>query len=99
MPGHRAQAHHGGPDTPSHGRSQEDALAPGLATAMGDAGEGALSLLEYRYVHGVERPHGLSVGSPTGEDQTGVPVTEYLDNLYAEYEGLLGTRRDRGASR
>jgi hypothetical protein len=30
-----------------------------LELALGDAGEGALSVLEYRYVRYVERPHGL----------------------------------------
>src|SRR5215470_9926649 len=30
-----------------------------LAVALDDVGDGALSLLEYRYVHRVERPHGL----------------------------------------
>ena len=40
-----------------------------LIVALGDAGEGALSLLEYRYVHRVERPHGLARRSPTGANQ------------------------------
>ena len=30
-----------------------------LTLALGDAGDGVLSVLEYRYVHRVERPHGL----------------------------------------
>jgi len=55
-----------------------------LAAALGDADNGALSVLEYRYVHRVELPHGLPVArrqarirQPTGN--------RYLDNLYEEY--------------
>jgi hypothetical protein len=66
-----------------------------LEAALGDVGDGALSLLEYRYVHGVERPHGL----PTARRQ--VPVTlggtrRYLDNLYQDY--LLGVELDGAAA-
>jgi very-short-patch-repair endonuclease len=53
-----------------------------LTVALGDAG--ALSVLEYRYTHRVERPHGLPaarrqarVRQPTGN--------RYLDNLYEDY--------------
>jgi hypothetical protein len=55
-----------------------------LVTAIGDAGEGALSLLEYRYVHGVERSHGL----PSARRQARIRQrtgNKYLDNLYEEY--------------
>ena len=55
-----------------------------ISVALGDADEGALSLLEYRYVHRVERPHGLPaavrqarIGQRTGN--------RYLDNLYENY--------------
>jgi len=55
-----------------------------LVMALGDVSEGALSLLEYRYVHRVERPHGIPsarrqvrIGRRTGN--------RYLDNLYEEY--------------
>ena len=52
-----------------------------LEAALSDVADGAFSLLEYRYVHGVERPHGL----PAARRQA--PVTlggsrRYLDNLY-----------------
>jgi hypothetical protein len=52
--------------------------------ALGDAGHGALSLLELRYVRGVERPHGL----PAAKRQARVRQltgTRYLDNLYEDY--------------
>ena len=52
-----------------------------LELALGD---GALSLLEYRYVRYVERPHGL----PTAERQARVRQrtgNRYLDNLYEDY--------------
>ena len=52
--------------------------------ALGDAGEGALSLLEYRYAHRVERPHGLPAARRQARirHRTG---NRYLDNLYEEY--------------
>ena len=55
-----------------------------LAMALGDVADGVHSPLEHRYVHGVERPHGL----PVAKRQ--VPVTaghgrRYLDNLYRDY--------------
>lgn len=55
-----------------------------LQLALGDIADGVHSPLEYRYVHGVERPHGL----PAARRQ--VPVTvggrrRYLDNLYRDY--------------
>jgi hypothetical protein len=55
-----------------------------LVLALGSADEGALSLLEYRYVHGVERPHGLPVARRQARirERTG---HRYLDNLYEEY--------------
>ena len=55
-----------------------------LLVALGDVGEGALSLLEYRYVHRVERPHGLPAARRQARirQRTG---NEYLDNLYQEY--------------
>src|SRR6266536_1786465 len=58
-----------------------------LQAALTDVASGVLSPLEYRYVHGVERPHGL----PAARRQ--VPLTlgrqrRYLDNLYQDY--LLG---------
>jgi hypothetical protein len=55
-----------------------------LLVALGDVGEGALSLLEYRYVRRVERPHGL----PAARRQTRIRQrtgNKYLDNLYEDY--------------
>jgi hypothetical protein len=55
-----------------------------VAAALGDAGDGALSVLEYRYVRGVERPHGLPVARRQARirQRTG---NRYLDNLYEAY--------------
>jgi hypothetical protein len=55
-----------------------------LAAALVDAGDGALSLLEYRYVHRVERPHGLPAACRQARirQRTG---HRYLDNLYKDY--------------
>jgi hypothetical protein len=59
-----------------------------IELALGDASDGALSLLELRYVRGVERPHGLPaarrqarVGHRTGN--------RYLDNLYEGYQACV----------
>lgn len=55
-----------------------------ITLALGDADGGALSVLEYRYVHRVERPHGL----PTARRQARIRQrtgNRYLDNLYEEY--------------
>jgi predicted transcriptional regulator of viral defense system len=55
-----------------------------LAVALDDADEGALSVLEYRYVRRVERPHGL----PAAQRQARISQrtgNKYLDNLYKEY--------------
>jgi hypothetical protein len=55
-----------------------------IELALGDAGEGVLSLLELRYVRGVERPHGL----PTATRQARIRLptgNRYLDNLYEDY--------------
>ena len=52
--------------------------------ALGDADGGALSVLEYRYVYRVERPHGL----PAARRQARISQrsgNRYLDNLYEEY--------------
>src|SRR5579864_5534239 len=55
-----------------------------IALALGDAADGALSVLEYRYVHQVERPHGLPVARRQARIRHGTG-NRYLDNLYAEY--------------
>ncbi|MGH3150085.1 MAG: hypothetical protein ACRDOB_05060 [Streptosporangiaceae bacterium] len=55
-----------------------------IALALGDAESGVLSVLEYRYVHRVERPHGL----PGARRQTRIrhgTGNRYLDNLYEDY--------------
>ncbi len=55
-----------------------------LARALSDIGTGVHSVLEYRYVHRVERPHGL----PTAVRQAKVDAhgrNRYLDNLYDDY--------------
>lgn len=55
-----------------------------VAVALGDADDGALSVLEYRYVRRVERRHGLPVARRQARirQHTG---NRYLDNLYEEY--------------
>jgi hypothetical protein len=52
-----------------------------IALALGDAKSGVLSVLEYRYVHRVERPHGLPAAHRQAriKQRTG---NKYLDNLY-----------------
>jgi predicted transcriptional regulator of viral defense system len=55
-----------------------------LTVALADADDGALSLLEYRYVRRVERPHGL----PSARRQARIrrrTGNQYLDNLYEEH--------------
>lgn len=55
-----------------------------IELALGDADKGVLSLLELRYVRGVERPHGL----PTAKRQARIRQrtgSRYLDNLYEDY--------------
>jgi very-short-patch-repair endonuclease len=56
-----------------------------IALALGDAEAGALSVLEYRYVHRVERPHGLPVARRQARIRCGTG-NRYLDNLYEDYE-------------
>jgi hypothetical protein len=55
-----------------------------IAVALGDAEGGASSVLEYRYVHRVERPHGLPVARRQARIRQG-SANRYLDNLYEEY--------------
>jgi len=57
---------------------------PELSEALTDIGDGVHSALEYRYLHHVERPHGL----PHAERQVRIvrgARNYYLDNLYADY--------------
>jgi hypothetical protein len=55
-----------------------------ITVALGDAEGGALSVLEYRYVHRVERPHRLPVAYRQARVRQGTG-NRYLDNLYEEY--------------
>ncbi len=55
-----------------------------LAEALGQLGGGAHSLLEYRYVHYVERPHRLPPASRQVKLAEG-NRSRYLDNLYRDY--------------
>jgi hypothetical protein len=55
-----------------------------IAVALGHAEGGALSVLEYRYVRRVERPHGLPVARRQARVRQG-SGNRYLDNLYEEY--------------
>lgn len=59
-----------------------------IELALGYAKGGALSVLEFRYVRGVERTHGL----PAATRQARVRHTtgnRYLDNLYEEYHACV----------
>jgi hypothetical protein len=53
-------------------------------SALGDAGQGALSNLERRYLRGVERRHKLPVATRQARIRDG-GKSIYLDNLYEEY--------------
>jgi len=55
-----------------------------IVLALGDAENGALSVLEHRYVRRVERPHGLPAAHRQARirQRTG---NRYLDNLYESY--------------
>jgi very-short-patch-repair endonuclease len=66
-----------------------------LTLALADVADGILSPLERRYVHNVERPHGL----PAAKRQvviTRYPRRQYLDNLYQEF--AIGVELDGQAS-
>lgn len=55
-----------------------------LATALRDIGTGVHSVLEYRYLHKVERPHGLPEAVRQAKITPG-GRSRYLDNLYEDY--------------
>lgn len=59
-----------------------------IELALGYASEGAVSLLELRYVRGVERPHGLPPAKRQARvrQETG---NRYLDNLYEDYRACV----------
>jgi Transcriptional regulator, AbiEi antitoxin len=56
-----------------------------LTEALAEVGSGAHSMLEYRYVRRVERPHGLPRAIRQAKFSSG-GRTYYLDNLYDGYE-------------
>jgi hypothetical protein len=56
-----------------------------VTAALQDAAEGVHSPLERRYVHGVERAHGLPAARRQARRRHG-SGTRYLDNLYEEYD-------------
>jgi very-short-patch-repair endonuclease len=55
-----------------------------IMEALDDADEGINSPLERRYVHGVERAHGLPTARRQAKRRRG-SGNRYLDNLYEEY--------------
>ena len=70
---------------------------PELDDVLAAAGEGIHSVLEYRYLHDVERVHGL----PRSSHQVRVVIdgkAVYRDAYYDEYKARRRTRRAAGAS-
>lgn len=59
-----------------------------IELALGYAEGGALSLLELRYVRGVERPHGLPAASRQARIRQATG-NRYLDNLYEGYRACV----------
>jgi hypothetical protein len=59
-----------------------------LARALGEAISGVHSLLEHRYLNGVERPHGLPAGKRQLITQRG-SRRQYSDVAYEEYDTLV----------
>jgi very-short-patch-repair endonuclease len=55
-----------------------------LTRALDQIGSGAHSLLEYRYLHRVERPHGLPAADRQAR-QSHNGRNRYLDNLYRDF--------------
>jgi hypothetical protein len=55
-----------------------------LTGALDEVGAGVHSLLEFRYVREVERPHGLPVASRQARAQR-ESRSQYLDNLYEDF--------------
>jgi hypothetical protein len=56
-----------------------------LTAALRDAADGVHSPLEWNYVHGVERAHGLPTARRQAKRRHG-SATRYLDNLYEAYD-------------
>jgi Transcriptional regulator, AbiEi antitoxin len=59
-----------------------------IELALGYAGGGALSILEFRYVRGVESAHGLPVATRQARIRHATG-NRYLDNLYPEYRACV----------
>jgi hypothetical protein len=59
-----------------------------LTDALTNIGDGAHSVLEWRYVHGVERPHRLPRADRQALSRAG-NRTRYLDNRYREFGVLV----------
>jgi hypothetical protein len=59
-----------------------------IELALGDAQGGALSVIERRYVHGVERPHGLRAATRQARVWQGSGNC-YLDNYYEDYRACV----------
>jgi hypothetical protein len=55
----------------------------GLTIAVAEAGSGVHSILEARYVHDVELPHGLPAATRQARTAQ-IPQSRYADNLYEE---------------
>jgi hypothetical protein len=62
-----------------------------LAAALTDVADGVHSLLERRYVTGVERAHGLPRAARQARRRHGADATRstYIDNLYVEYDACV----------
>jgi very-short-patch-repair endonuclease len=62
-----------------------------LAAALADVADGVHSLLERRYVTGVERAHGLPRAARQVRRRHGADGTRstYIDNLYVEYDACV----------
>ncbi|MDQ2875964.1 MAG: endonuclease domain-containing protein [Actinomycetota bacterium] len=54
---------------------------PGLTIALAEAGSGVHSILEARYVHNVEVPHGLPAAIRQARTAQ-IPLSRYADNFY-----------------
>ena len=59
-----------------------------IEVALGYAAGGALSVIEYRYVRGVEHRHGLPAATRQARVRQATG-NRYLDNLYADYRACV----------
>ena len=88
LPGHRAQADHGGASARGVAARSRVRWRREVELALGYAEGGALSVLEYRYVRGVERAHGLPMASRQARVRQATG-NRYLDNLYVAYRACV----------